>query len=172
MHIQRTARWLSLSIASLFFATAASGQTSAPCPSQTLSDPPRVVYRCASGVTIEVEQRTALEGFLGPILEGVRNIFVSDRAIMVDVEPGLGAFQIRTPYAIASVRGTTFIVDALTNSADVFVIEGLVSVSGGYAMGLVELSAGDGVSVTSTALSDVSQWPQTRVSALLRRFDR
>jgi hypothetical protein len=90
------------------------------------------------------------------------------------VRSGRRSFEIRTPQAIAAVRGTQWTVDVAGGKTAVFVVTGRVSVrrvSGGT--GSVNLSAGEGVDVEpGTAPLVVRRWPAARASALLARFGR
>ena len=80
-------------------------------------------------------------------------------------------FQILTPLAIASVRGTRWAVEARFGRTSVFVLRGAVSVSRRNAAPGVLLHPGEGVDVRSDASGlEVKQWSSERVRALLARF--
>ncbi|MEM8813184.1 MAG: FecR domain-containing protein, partial [Pseudomonadota bacterium] len=86
-------------------------QTSIGCVQRELSDPPRVVYQCAGGIILEAEAASTM-GIVGAQENGRPNdVEVTSDAILIDVSPGTGPFQIRTPHAIAAVRGTEYVVD-------------------------------------------------------------
>jgi len=80
-------------------------------------------------------------------------------------------FQIRTPYAIAAVRGTKWVVEVGSGKMSTFVIEGNVAVSrpNGEQTVLLGPSQGADVSPRSRPIV-VARWPAARVRALLARF--
>jgi ferric-dicitrate binding protein FerR (iron transport regulator) len=81
-------------------------------------------------------------------------------------------FQILTPHAIASVRGTMFAVDVTAERTSVFVVRGRTRVESRSVSGAVVLGSGDGVDVTPGQLLVVRRWSAERVAALLARFGR
>ncbi|MEM9105955.1 MAG: FecR domain-containing protein, partial [Pseudomonadota bacterium] len=93
-------------------------------------------------------------------------------AVLIEVAPDSGDFQIQTPHAIAAVRGTVYVVDVSADQTDVFVVEGEVSVSRADGSDPVELTAGLGVDVLPGEPLVVRQWPEERVRNLLARFGR
>ncbi|MEM1074182.1 MAG: FecR family protein [Pseudomonadota bacterium] len=101
-----------------------------------------------------------------------RIIEVEGGAILINVTPGNAPTQIRTPHAIATVRGTSYVVDATRTQTSVFVIEGAVSVSKLDDASEVTLRAGDGVDVTPDDDLRVQIWGADRAAALLARFGR
>jgi FecR protein len=79
-------------------------------------------------------------------------------------------FQILTPLAIASVRGTRWAVEATPDRTSVLVLRGVVSVArpGGE---FVLLERGEGVDVLpDSAPLQSKEWSPERVKALLQRF--
>jgi ferric-dicitrate binding protein FerR (iron transport regulator) len=82
------------------------------------------------------------------------------------------AFQIRTPHAIASVRGTLFAVDITAGRTAVFAAEGSVRVRQIGTIDSVTLRAGQGVDVAPGQPLVVRRWGTPRVEALLARFGR
>ncbi|WP_117434491.1 FecR domain-containing protein [Acuticoccus kandeliae] len=139
------------------------------CTERSLTDPPRVMYDCGGGLLLEREAAAQM-GFLTATSGGA--VEVSAGAVLVEVAPTEGGFQIRTPHAIASVRGTTYVVDVTAERTSVFVEEGVVEVTeigGGPA---VTLNPGDGVDVTPGAPLTVREWGAARVTALMARFGR
>lgn len=171
-HLLRAAGALALTLA----AGAASAQ--ARCAEETRFDPPLRVLRCADGLVLETEQGSRLQ----PIdrngdghLEGAE---LGGRAVLVTLPPGRrvrrDGFQILTPHAIASVRGTVYAVDVTSDRTSVFVERGRVAVARRSAPeAAVTLGPGEGVDVDADqgALT-VRRWPQERVRALLERFGR
>lgn len=93
-------------------------------------------------------------------------------AIFIEVIPGQGRTQIRTPHAIAAVRGTTYVVDVGPASTSVFVIKGSVTVRKADDPATVTLGPGQGVDVEPKKSVNVKTWGGKRVSALLARFGR
>ncbi len=82
-------------------------------------------------------------------------------------------FQIRTPLAIAAVRGSLWIVDAKPGHTAVFVQHGVVVVERRGGSNIVVLRDGDGVDVIAERASLVrKRWGAPRAAALLARFAR
>lgn len=141
----------------------------AGCAPGEAGDPPRAVFTCANGLVLEAETAARLRVVQDG---GSEATAVRAGAVLVTVPDG-EPFQIRTPHAIASVRGTVFAVAVGEDATAVFVAEGevgVVSVMGGAP---VTLEAGEGVDVEAGATSlDVRQWSAERAAALLARFGR
>lgn len=142
------------------------------CVRSELADPPRTVYQCASGLVLEAEAAAAL---------GIRDagaqtrpdvVELTGQGLLVEVEPGSGPFQIRTPQAIAAVRGTVYIVDVSDNKTSVFVTRGEVSVSRLDGSEAVVLTAGMGVEVSDDQPVAGTRWSQEKAARLLARFGR
>jgi ferric-dicitrate binding protein FerR (iron transport regulator) len=158
---------LSLCALPLFAALPASAQSVAGCRVEALSDPPREVLHCGSGLTIEAEKDTKYR-----VLDKNR-IEVTSRAVLVDVAPGRrGGFQVLTPHAIASVRGTLYTVDVKDGQTDVFVSRGNVKVNERGASGSATLGPGEGSDVIPGKPMDVHLWAPERVQKLMARFGR
>jgi len=84
-------------------------------------------------------------------------------------------FQILTPEAIASVRGTRWAVERTAGKTAILVLRGAVEVTrAGTNVGApVVLRRGQGVDVSAgDAPLEVKRWSQERVKALLARFPR
>ncbi|MCF4129903.1 FecR domain-containing protein [Methylobacterium sp. SyP6R] len=160
--------------------TLAAGKAAAqsPCTEETRFDPPLRVLRCSDGLVLETEQGSGLR----PIdrdgdghLEGAE---IGGRSVLVTLPPGprvrREGFQILTPHAIASVRGTVYAVDVTTGRTSVFVQQGRVVVARRRgADDAVTLGPGEGVDVDmDRSPLAVRRWPQERVRALLERFGR
>lgn len=147
-------------------------QTFIGCTATNLGDPPRIVYQCAGGVTLEAEAATILG-----IVESGNNdrpseAEISSDGVLIEVAPGSGPFQIRTPHAIAAVRGTVYAVDVHDGKTAVFVSRGEVVVSRPDGSEPVVLTGGDGTDVAPGEPITVRQWPMERVNAFLSRFGR
>ncbi|NDW05471.1 FecR domain-containing protein [Jiella pacifica] len=144
----------------------ARAQTLPGCAAASLDDPPRQVLDCGNGLVIEQEAAAALTAQApqsGVDLEG--------RAILIEVSPR-DSFQVLTPHAIATVRGTRFAVDVGAGVTSVFVVEGRVEVARREGSAAVLLGPGEGVDVSPGEPLVVRAWPQPRVRALLARFGR
>ena len=153
--------------ASVAFAQAGNG-----CTRSAASNPPRVVYRCANGLTLEAEAAAALE-ISGSSDQGrPDSVRLTDKAVLIEVVPGSGPFQILTPHAIAAVRGTIYAADVNDGVTSVFVVRGEVAVSRRDGSQSVTLPAGYGVDVSADAPLVSVQWEQAKATALLARFGR
>lgn len=142
------------------------------CTQTQLGDPPRIVYRCESGLVVEAEAAAALQ------IEGQQDqnrpgeMRLDSDAALIEVKPGNGPFQILTPHAIAAVRGTIYAVDVHDDMTSVFVVRGGVSVSRPDGSDTVLLGPGQGVNVSDGQPLVVTTWPQARVASLMARFGR
>jgi len=147
------------------------------CTQANLMDPPRIIYTCENGLVIEAEAIVKIEA-LPPAQEGdagakPQAIQLNGNAVLISLPTGQGPFQIMTPHAIASVRGTTYVVDVTTDKTAVFVIEGVVAVAKEDKGTSVDLKAGEGVTVSDqNPLLEVKTWPKEKVTALMARFAR
>lgn len=133
-----------------------------------------VVVRCRR-VTIEIERGADLKlGNSDQTGVGDDGALKSGAIYIEDSSNGKrNPFQIRTPDAIASVRGTRWTVDVSGTRTSVFVVAGSVAVRRKSSNQRVLLQAGDGVDVEPTvATLVVKQWSAARVEALLARFGR
>lgn len=152
----------------LLFASSVAAMDPDNCTVQTLHDPDRQVYSCSGGFVIEAEAGTKI-GFAGP--DG--SIEVNVGAVLIEVEKRENAAQIRTPQAIAAVRGTVYTVTVSGGVTSVFVLRGQVEISHlEGAANTVLLGAGDGVDVTPGQPLDVKSWGDARVQNLMARFGR
>lgn len=160
--------------AAVAVSSAAVGQQGGSCQTTEASDPPRVILSCANGLVIEAEAPdVSASGFRLPALQAPPvSVDVTSQGVLVTLPPGKGPFQIMTPHAIVSVRGTLFVVDVTAVGTAVFVVEGLVEVRRLDGSDPVELGGGDGVTVSAGTPMEVKQWPAEKVSALLMRFGR
>jgi ferric-dicitrate binding protein FerR (iron transport regulator) len=142
------------------------------CGVSNLSNPNRQLIRCGEALVLERETGTKItilerRGSAPPAA-----IELESGAIFIEVLPGNRRTQIRTPHAIAAVRGTTYVVDAGTTSTSIFVIKGAVSVRKTDNPSTVTLGPGQGVDVEPEVPLNVKTWGAKRVSALLARFGR
>jgi hypothetical protein len=142
----------------------------------SVAGPQRQVLRCHDGLSIEAETGAEFE-LVDRNRDGQPDALnLRNRAVLVDApaRSGRRSFEVRTPQAIAAVRGTQWAVDVAGGKTAVFVVTGRVAVrrvSGGT--GSVNVSPGEGVDVEpGTAPLVVRRWPAARASALLARFGR
>ena len=142
------------------------------CSWSNVSDPTRQLITCNDTLKLERTPGSEITIIKGQKNAAPRAIELNNGAIFIDVVPGSTPTQIRTPHAIAAVRGTTYVVDAGQNSTSVFVIKGSVNVSKQGSATSVDLGPGEGVDVENDAPLTVKTWPENRVSELLSRFGR
>ena len=135
-------------------------------------NPVRQVLQCGETLRLEREPTAALRIFERGNDPAPRAIELKGGAILIDVTPGSKPTQIKTPHAIATVRGTTYVVDATQDRTSVFVIEGMVAVRKVTDASTVNLRAGDGVDVMPGERLEVRTWSDERAAALLARFGR
>lgn len=97
------------------------------------------------------------------LFEGILRIDLSD-------DSAWDRFEVRTNTAIASVRSTQWIVEALPAKSAVFVVDGIVTVTDRIGRGAVELMAGDGTDIPFGAQPGApKKWGKRRVAAALAR---
>ena len=144
------------------------------CAITTYTDPPRDVLICVDGLTITAERGTEYQ-----LLDRNRNqqpdaAEVKSRALLIELpsDNRRGGFQVLTPHAIASVRGTVWAVDVGVERTSVFVRAGRVTVTRSNATEQVQLAPGQGIDVEPGRPLEIKQWSVERVSRLLARFGR
>lgn len=160
-------------VAALFWIMAAWVQVAQSCEtanSETI--PPRQIISCGNAVTIEREPTADLRITKHPNSPAPRVIQVQGGAILIKVLPGQAATQVRTPHAIATVRGTTYIVDAAAEQTSVFVLEGGVDVKRTNDASTFKLNAGEGADASLDEPISVGKWGVDRAEELLARFGR
>ena len=160
---------LAVCSASMAMAGPVHAQAIAGCKVTALADPPREVLRCGSGLKIEAETGAQYRMLDQNKLE------VTGRAVLIDVTPGRrGGFQVLTPHAIASVRGTLYAVDVKEEKpeTDVFVSRGKVGVENRSTRERATLGAGEGSDVIPDKPLDAHVWAAERVQKLMARFGR
>jgi hypothetical protein len=142
------------------------------CSVTTYKDPPREVLRCGNGLSI-----TAEAGGDYRLIDRNRDgrpeaAELRSRGLLIESTPRKGGFQILTPHAIASVRGTIWAVAVGAGRTSVFVRTGRVAVSKPDAAGAVTLGGGDGIDVEPGRPLEVKRWSAERAALLLGRFGR
>ncbi|HEX2017417.1 MAG TPA: FecR domain-containing protein [Aurantimonas sp.] len=150
---------------------AAAAQQASVCTSSVRGNPPRELIRCPGGLLIEAEAAADIT-VRAPSADAVpTSVALTGHAVLIDLTPPR-SFQILTPHAIASVRGTIYAVDVEAGTTAVFVARGQVRVSARQGPGAVTLGPGEGVDVRPGEPLVVRRWPQERVERLLARFGR
>jgi ferric-dicitrate binding protein FerR (iron transport regulator) len=160
---------VALGALAVFIAAPTQAQSIPGCKVTALADPPREVLRCGSGLKIEAEQGAQYR------LIDQNRLEVTSRAVLIDVTPGRrGGFQVLTPHAIASVRGTLYAVDVKEEKTetDVFVSRGKVGVENRSTRERATLAAGEGSDVIPDKPLDAHKWAAERVQKLMARFGR
>jgi ferric-dicitrate binding protein FerR (iron transport regulator) len=142
------------------------------CAITTYTDPPRQVLRCPDGLSISAERASdyrLIDRDRDGRPEGAE---LTSRGLLIEAPPRRGKFQILTPHAIATVRGTVWAVDVAAARTSVFVREGAVEVARRGTGEAVTLRAGDGVDVEPAGALQVKRWSAERAAHLLARFGR
>jgi len=156
-----------LGLCALSTLAVAQPQSAAGCRVTALTDPPREVLRCGGGLTIEAEKDAQYS------VVDKNKVEVTSRAVLIDVAPGRrGGFQVLTPHAIATVRGTLYVVDVKAGQSDVFVSRGKVGVRNRSTSESTTLSPGQGSDVIPDKPLDAHVWAAERVQKLMARFGR
>jgi ferric-dicitrate binding protein FerR (iron transport regulator) len=154
----------------LLSASAALAQSSG-CAVTTYTDPPREVLRCG-GLSITAERASDYR-LIDRNRDGRPDAAeLRARGLLIESAPGKGRFQILTPHAIASVRGTVWAVDVGASRSSVFVREGAVAVHSRGRVDGATLRAGDGVDIDTAGPLHVKRWSDERAAHLLARFGR
>ncbi len=138
------------------------------------SGPSRQVLHCDAGPVIEAEI-AADASVVDRAGKGKPDaVKISTGAALIEVPQHYpGGFQILTPRAVASVRGTVWVVDVQPERTSVFVVRGKVAVRRTAAKQGVVLGKGEGVDVDAGAAPlRVERWAPARAAALLARFGR
>jgi ferric-dicitrate binding protein FerR (iron transport regulator) len=141
------------------------------CTLATYTDPPRQVLRCRDGLEVSAESAADYSLINGPRGRPV-GARLQNKGLFIDLSPGRpGGFQISTPHAVASVRGTRWAVDVNPERTSVFVRDGSVDVRRQGSMDFVRLRAGDGVDVEAGQEPlRLTRWSTERAALLLGRF--
>lgn len=164
--------WIAALACSVSLLTSQPAAAQEVCANSDLSGPTRQLITCGEALVLEREPGTDVTIVKRRGSASPKEIMLENGAIFIKVLPGSQPPQIRTPHAIAAVRGTTYVVDAGVSSTSVLVIEGAVVVRKPDSASSVTLGPGQGVDVESTTPLNVSRWSADRVSALLARFGR
>jgi hypothetical protein len=160
----------------LYLTGAATGSQAQPraCQVAAMTDPPGDLITCRDGLVIRTERSSAFR-LIDTNRDGQPDgADVTERGLLIELPPGRGRkrFQINTPHAIASVRGTIWAVDVTALRTSVFVQRGVVEVRRPGSRPRVTLRAGEGVDVEGAGELQVKRWPPQRAASLLARFGR
>lgn len=156
----------------VFLMSCQSAASEEGCTTSALSNPNRQLISCGAALVLEREAGSDVRIFERAGDAPPEAIMLENGAIFIEVLPGSKPTQIRTPHAIAAVRGTTYVVDAGATSTSVFVVKGAVTVTKPNNVSSVTLGPGEGVDVDPTSRLTVNRWGAERVSHLLARFGR
>jgi hypothetical protein len=136
-------------------------------------NPPEKILRCGEGLVVRTAHDTTYHAVGGQGTKPPKELQLDAGAVMVEFHPSKGhsTFQIRTPNAIAAVRGTKWVVDVSPDKTSTFVISGYVAVSRPRGAETVVLRAAEGADVSpDSGPIVVKRWAAPRVKALLARF--
>jgi ferric-dicitrate binding protein FerR (iron transport regulator) len=90
------------------------------CTMTTYTDPPRQVLQCRDGLEVSAESAADYSLINGPHGRPI-GARLQNKGLFIDLSPGRpGGFQISTPHAVASVRGTRWAVDVSSERTSVF----------------------------------------------------
>lgn len=143
------------------------------CTTEVLPNPSRNVLTCGGTLVIEMDTAAQLGLTNTDDTSPPSSVRVNKGSVLIDIDPGSAAPQIRSAHAVAAVRGTVFVFDVTDTKTSVFVIEGVVNVrKEGAVFGSVDLGAGQGVDVSPDAPLELQTWGEDRVRGLLSRFGR
>lgn len=171
--VRSSAAWAVAATLCLAAGTAAAQPSPRGCTAVPRPNPPGQTLVCADGLTVATEAGSDVR-LVDRDRDGrPEKAELVDRGLLVESPAGTPRpFQILTPHAIASVRGTVWAVDVSAERTSVFVQRGAVSVRRQRGRGVV-LRAGEGVDVNATGGAlEVKRWSPERASALLARFGR
>lgn len=145
----------------------------ASCQVSDLAAPSRRLLDCGGGFRIEFEPSVRIRASARAGERPPRAVELDGGGALIEVVPGSLATQIRTPHAIAAVRGTVYAVDVSPDMTSVLVVRGIVEVR--KATGedrSVRLGPGQGVDVSAETPLTVKTWPVARAARLLARLGR
>ena len=133
------------------------------------------LLRCTNGLTLRTAPGTQYQLVASPGASLPTAARVTNGAVLVELEPGGGpkSFQILTPYAIASVRGTQWAMDVTAEQTSALVLKGTVVVTRPGEKESVVLGPNDGVDIQpGRAPLTAHRWGAARIAALMARFGK
>jgi len=131
------------------------------------------ILRCGAALTVRPAPGTLYHPLDAGSNRPPESVQHDSGALLIEFHPAgkRRDFQILTPQAIASVRGTTWAVEAKPGRSSVLVVTGVVQVRRANTAAAVVLRRGQGVDVTDAGGPlEVTRWAPRRVQALLARF--
>jgi ferric-dicitrate binding protein FerR (iron transport regulator) len=135
-------------------------------------NPAEKILRCGDGLTIRAAPDTRYR-LTGPDTQQPSGARLDSGALLIEFTPRARRqnFQILTPHAIASVRGTRWAVEVVRDRSSTLVTSGTVEVMRPRQKSGALLRAGEGADVSpGKGPIVVKTWAQPRVDALLARF--
>jgi hypothetical protein len=133
------------------------------------------ILRCGTTLTVQPAPGTAYRPLDGGSNGPPAKVQLDSGALFIEFHPAgkRRNFQILTPQAIASVRGTTWAMEVKPGQSSTLVLSGVVRVTRANGPAAVVLRSGQGVDVTDAdGPLQVKRWAPERVKALLGRFGR
>jgi len=153
--------------------SAGPGSAQSGCSATPLTEPHRRLIVCTGNFRMEIEPSVLArvvprDGNFAP-----RAMLIENGGALIEEAPGSARTQIRTPHAIAAVRGTVYVVDVTATQTSVFVVEGQVRVRRtGFLGSAVRLGPNQGVDVSGRGPLEVKNWSTERITKLMARFGR
>lgn len=167
MPTSRRSRTALLATAMICVGRAALAQSAGCALVPDTQNPAEQILKCGDSVTIRSERGARYQ------LEAPDTARLDSGAVMIEFQPGAvqKSFQILTPLAIASVRGTKWVVDSQSSRMSAFVVSGHVAVTRRSDGRSALLGPGEGADIDARpGPVSVKRWPETRVKALMARF--
>jgi FecR protein len=134
------------------------------------------VLRCGRALTVQPAPGTSYNPVDAAGGRPPSSVRLDSGALLIDFHPSkaLRNFQVLTPEAIASVRGTRWAMEANPGKTSVLGLAGAIQVARANSPAdVVVLLRGEGVDVTTSGEPlQVKRWKPQRVQALLARFGR
>lgn len=131
-----------------------------------------VTFSDGSVLTVGPESEVAIATFAPAAGESnaVLDLIAGIVRVTVNKATNWGRFDVRTTTAVASVRGTDYLVEEAGGKSAVFVAEGRVAVSSRVGAGTIVIGAGQGVDVTAEYVPLVAKfWGAKRRDTALAR---
>jgi hypothetical protein len=131
------------------------------------------ILHCGAALTVRPAPGTLYHPLDAGSNRPPESVQLDSGALLIEFHPAgkRRDFQILTPQAVASVRGTTWAVEAGPDQSSVLVLTGVVQVARANTAAAVVLRRGQGVDVTAAGGPlEVKRWAPERVQALLARF--
>jgi hypothetical protein len=131
------------------------------------------ILHCGGTLTLQPAPGTLYRPLDGGSNRLPNSVQLDSGALLIEFHPSEKRrdFQILTPQAIASVRGTKWAMEVNPGQSAVLVLSGVVQVARANHAATVVLRRGQGVDVTDVdGPLQVKRWTPQRINALLARF--